>query len=299
MSMGTIDMGLLRCACVCALAVPMLSTLPACGSETTGETNAVVLTELTFGKLVRGEDGEVLMSGDRNVAAGLNLDDRNSDARDLEGCRRRDFVSPAGEEGIDNQFALLYETIEDQFPGAVEGIIQGTINEGRLLLMIEMSGVDDPYEDDSVEVRVMLGMGRPDLSASDRIASHQTFEIDPEAPVSITHGSIHEGVLEAGPFDVEFPVAVFNVFFDLRLHNSTLQATQNPDGSWSGIIAGGVTMAQILNIAMMADDMQETQITPLLEIVLPTMSDLQRNDMGVCEQISAGMQFRATPAFTF
>lgn len=282
------------------LTLALIALGTSCTSEVGGATETAVVTELLFGKLQYDDEGNRIAEGRHDYAEGLNLDGRVSNATDLEGCRRFDQISPDGEEGIDNQCAVLFETIEDMFPGAVEGIIQGTINEGRLLLMIELDGVDDPMNDERVEVRVFLGEGRPDLSARDRIASHQTFDIDTEAPISVTRGRIEDGVLHASGFDVEFPVAVFNVFFDLKLNDAQIRATRNDAGGWDGMIGGGITIEQILTVTRMADDMQEIQITPILELVLPTMSDLDRDpETNRCNQLSAGMVFTSTPAFTF
>ncbi|MEM9071896.1 MAG: hypothetical protein AAGE52_25530 [Myxococcota bacterium] len=265
-----------------------------CGDSLSGETHTVVFTELTFG--VRDPDQQV---DGQDVSSGLDIDGHVSTRRDVEGCNRQDFVNADGTPGIDNQFTFLFEAIEEIFPGAVEGLIQGTINEGRLLLMLRLDGVDDFQNDDHVELSTFIGEGRPDLSAADRIVPDQTFDIKADSPISRATGRIVDGVLEAGPFTFEFPVAVLNVFFDMTVMDSVLRAEISEDGSIRGIFGGGVPMEQIQNVGLMADAMQEIQISPTLDLLLPRLVDLGKGEDGRCTLVSANMIFESTPAFVF
>ncbi|HJK92598.1 MAG TPA: hypothetical protein RMH85_11485 [Polyangiaceae bacterium LLY-WYZ-15_(1-7)] len=271
-----------------------LLALTSCGDGGEGGRETMVVSELTFGARTGEEvDG-------RDVSHGIDLDGRVSDRSDAEACNRADFVAPDGREGIDNQFTFLVEAINDVFQaGTVDGIIQGTINEGRLLLMIDVQGIDDPMNDGDVTVRLFLGEGRPDLSGEDRIVPNQTFDLKEEAEVATFPGRITDGVLEAGPFTTEIPVAVFNVFFDLKLHDAQLVAERDEDGTWSGIVGGGVATDQIMNVAMMADAMQGEQISPALRALLPRWVDMGKGEDGRCTQLSAALLFESQPAFVY
>lgn len=275
------------------VALPGLVVLAGCAAET-GEHRAFVASEIGFGS----RTGEQIDG--RDVAIGLNLDGRDSDAQDLQGCRRRDFIAPDGTRGIDNQFTHLYELVEDVFQeGVVEGIIKNSINEGRLLLMFQISKVTDWKNDDDVEVAIFLGDGRPNINTENALVRDQTFDIRSDAPVARTRGSIRDGVLRTEPIDVELPMAFFNVFFDLQLRGAQIQAELDMDGNLVGLMGGGVDKEQIFEIGRMADAMQGEQVSPLLNLLIPTWTDLYPDERGICSHISAALTFRSVPAFVF
>ncbi len=259
-----------------------------------GVSTAVVVSEIGFG----ARTGDSLDG--MEVAVGLDLDQRVSDNSDELGCRRRDFISPDGILGVDNQFTFLYETVAEVFQdGVVEGIIQNSINEGRLLLMYQLSGVDDFRDDDAVEVAVFLGEGRPDLNTDNRIVASQTFDRRLDAEVTYVTGRIVDGVLETDAFDIEMPMAFFNVFFDLRLTNARLRGELREDGGMDGVLGGAVSQEQIYEIGRMADGAQELQITPTLRMLLPRWADLIPGEDGRCTHLSAALTFRSVPAFVY
>ncbi len=263
------------------------------GGGPEGETQSAVVTTIGFA----ARNGE--MAGDFEVSDGIDLDGRMSDRTDIDSCRKSDFVAPDGRPGIDNQFTYLFETVEDMAEeGTIEGIIQGSINGGRLLLMIEVDDVQDWTNDDSVSVRVFNGVGTPNLASDGFIVPDQTFDIDPDSPINVGSGRIVDGVLETDPFEVELPMAFFNVFFDLRLVDARVRANIGPEGVTDGVMGGAVTIDQILEIAAMADEMQEVQYGGLLMGVLPGMADMVRVD-GRCTALSANLYFESRRAFLY
>lgn len=271
------------------LAIAALS----CGGDPVVETSSAVVTTIGFA----ARNGDVV--GELEVSDGIDLDGNVSDRTDVDSCRKVDFVAPDGRTGIDNQFTFLFETVEEMAEeGTVEGIIQGSINGGRLLLMIEVDGVDDWIDDDSVSVRVFNAVGTPNLAADGYLVPDQTFDIDPDSPINEGTGRIVDGVLETDPFEVELPMAFFNVFFDLRLVGAQIRADIGPEGVTSGVMGGAVTIDQILEIAAMADDMQEVQYGGLLMGVLPGMADMERVD-GRCTALSANLYFESRRAFLY
>ncbi len=270
-----------------------LASSLSCGGDPAGETGSAVVTTIGFA----ARNGE--MVDDIEVSDGLDLDGNVSDRSDVDSCRKSDFVSPDGRPGIDNQFTYLFETVEEMAEeGTVEGIIQGSINGGRLLLMIEVTKVDDWTNDDSVSVRVFNGVGTPNLASDGYIVPDQTFDIDPDSPINEGRGRIVDGVLETDPFEVELPMAFFNVFFDLRLVGAQIRANIGPDGVTDGVMGGAVTIDQILEIAAMADEMQEVQYGGLLMGVLPGMADMERVE-GRCTALSANLYFESRRAFLY
>lgn len=272
------------------------AALLACASCTTTEPprEAVILRDLGFAS----RTGEQIDGID--VAEGLNLDGVDSDRSDLASCARRDFVSPEGVPGVDNQFAFLYDAVVEFFQdGTVEGIVRGSINEGRLLIMLEVEGVDSYENDDSVMVSIFLGEGAPDVGVDELIVPAQTFDRRADAQVSTFPGRIEDGVLTAGPINTTIPMAFFNVFFDLDLHDGMLQAEVNDRGEWTGLLSGGVPAETILGVARRSDMLQEIQVGDIVESILPRYLDMGVNDEGRCTQLSAALKFGTARAFLF
>ena len=78
-----------------------------------------------------------------------------------------------------------------------------------------------------------------------------------------------------------------------------LIAERDEDGTWSGIVGGGVATDQIMNVAMMADAMQGEQISPALRALLPRWVDMGKGEDGRCTQLSAALLFESQPAFVY
>lgn len=276
------------------LALAFGPSLGCSASSADGVSSAVVVSQIGFGS----RTGDSIDGVD--VAVGLDLDQRVSDNMDALGCRRTDFMAPDGTMGIDNQFTFLYETVSQVFQeGVVEGIIQNSINEGRLLLMMQLSELDDLQNDDRVMVSVFLGEGRPDLNSDNRIVASQTFDRRVDAPVATVRASIVDGVLETEAFDMEMPMAFFNVFFDLQLTGARIHADVRADGGMTGILAGAVDQEQVYEIGRQADELQEQQISPTLRMLIPRWTDLQPGPDGRCTHLSAALTFESVPAFVF
>jgi hypothetical protein len=126
------------------------------------------------------------------VAPGFNLDDRVSDTSDVRTCRKPDFTSPEGEPGIDNQLATLVPLFEVVGIGAVEGLVQNSIKEGGLLIMLEAGDVNDRVDDPEITLQLRLGQGTPLLGTDGLLLSGQTFHAHEGAESS--EGEVESGV---------------------------------------------------------------------------------------------------------
>ncbi len=262
-----------------------------CSVSRSSDSQLVVATQLHF--VVPDDDG---------VSVGFDLDDRVSGARDAPSCNRPDYVAPDGTPGVDNQFSVLWDVLVSAVGDAVEGLIQGVINDGTLLLLFRLEGVDDFQNDPCVNVALFKGAGRPDLGTSGFIAPSQTFDVAEGTPFTETAGYIEDGVLHAGPFDTVIPIAIFSVVADLRLHGALLEARIAEDGSLSGTIGGGVEREQIVEVGEMAAEADSSARTILkgLPLLLDLSTDLDRQEEdGKCHQISTVMTFESTPAFLY
>lgn len=264
------------------------SDLPLHLQECTGTLDARVgvVTSLTFARV---EDG---------VSEGFDLDNHVSEAGDDEGCGIPDLVGPNGEPGVDNAFARLLPALESTEAAAVEPLIQQSIRDGVLLLLIELEDYDDPLDDVCVDFTVLQGLGEPFVSAAGEIVSGQTFDRDPNAnPSTVEAVSLNNGALQAGPLTLVLPFTIFDVSLEIQVSGAIFGLTLSPDGHFEGLFGGGLDVDYLLRIA------QEENVDPdlygTLEPLLRAASDLDLDGDGECSQISITFQVSGELAFLF
>lgn len=230
------------------------------------------------------------------VSDGFNIDGLVGSGSDPNACRVRDFITEDGRNGIDNQVALLVPIIRMMIGDAVEGIIAGAIGNGMLLLTFTVEGADTLPDDACVTLAVTTATGTPILGTDGLLQPGQTLYESPGAPVNRFVGAtIEDGVLEAGPFDVQVPLALLNALFTLTLHDARVRITIAEDGSMRGMIGGGVEIEELVG------NLERTEGVPLdlLEMIegfLHTVADLNPVD-GDCSQFSTTLAFEAVPGF--
>ena len=234
------------------------------------------------------------------VAPGFDLDARQSDARDAASCFKPDYMSPEGVPGIDNQLAGLVPLLDAFGLGAVEGLVQGSIKEGGLLILLELDGVDDPVNDTRVGLRLRLGRGTPLLGTDGLLLSGQTFHLHPDtADTPAPNGRIEEGVLTAGPFDIRMPIVVFGVEYSLPIYGTQLRAALTYDGGLAqGLLGGAVKVEDVIAIATRAN-MNAGGVLDAVSVILNGRGDLEQDADGACRAISGAFGFSAVSAFLF
>jgi hypothetical protein len=260
----------------------------ACGSEELGpsERSAAVMQSLALGR----EEPE-------GVAPGFNLDAANSDERDSRSCGKKDFADSEGRAGVDNQLATFIPLLQLTGDGAVEGLVQTAINEGRLLVIFDV----DRKADGSISLTVYRGEDTPLLGTDGRILAGQTLGLQAAQPIlGETELGFHEnGVVEAGPFDISFPIVVFMILYELKLSNAYVRFNVMEDGSFeNGVLGGVATMEQLMDFLRTADTRAGGDFVSLIGPGLQDAADMVKVD-GTCTGMSMGVTFRATPAFMF
>jgi hypothetical protein len=276
------------------VALSAATSLAGCGPDderprvcSTGGSRGAVVTALGFTRIVK-----------EGVAPGFNLDGMVSDGTDYISCGKVDFTSPEGTVGVDNQLAKLVPDVEEIVGNAVDGLLQGAINDGQLVILMDLDGVDDFVNDPCVDVSVQVGeKRRPSLGTDGEIEAYQTFNPDAAAELSHTNlAQIKDGVLEAGPFPLAIPLAIFDVAFTVHVQDAHIRMTIDNDGKMRGYLGGGIFPGEITdgvkNGAGLAD------IVPLIRLALDASTDLGWNEEeGLCEQLSATLEMAAVPAF--
>lgn len=254
---------------------------------TSGRSQAYIITALGFTR-----------ESPRGVAAGFNLDNRVSARPESESCGKLDLVDPKGQQGIDNQLALFIPEIEKRFGNAVDGIIQGAINDGRLLIMFDVKNVNDTQNDSCVNLDVTLAEGKPALGTDGTVEAYQTFDLRKvgQRTSNAKSGSFKSKVFNIGPFDLHIPIAIFDVSFLVHMRDARVTFTLDEEGNAEGLLGGGVSIDEI------ADGVQSgaglADIIPQIRALGKLASDLGYDeDQGVCRLMSATLAFKARPAF--
>jgi hypothetical protein len=244
-----------------------------------------VITQLLFARAVDG------------VSDGFDLDGRTSDSDDAVGCLKSDYTDPDGNAGIDNATSGLMGLLELTEAAALEPLIQNTINDGELLMVVEVVGVDDLENDDSVDLWLWQAVGVPEIGTDGFIEPGQTVDRDPELEPSVVEDvALVDGVVIASGIDARIPIQVFDAFIDLRIEDASIRLTLGEDGRHSGILAGRFQYDGLLK------SLSTAAIDPTLQDSFPalfqSMADLRDED-GVCRVMSATLAFSATDAFFF
>ncbi|MDP3277018.1 MAG: hypothetical protein Q8Q09_17635 [Deltaproteobacteria bacterium] len=230
------------------------------------------------------------------VADGYDLDNRVSMEGDVRTCRHGDLVSPDGHMGIDNQLASLIPSVDRMTGGALDGAIQAAINNGQMLVVLRVEGIDDLCEDSEVRVSVVRVSGMPFVGSDQLVDSGQTFDLMRTAPMTHTTGRITGGTLELGPVDLPLPVAVLDAQFVIMFYGARLRVSIAPDGAdGQGVIGGGISLAEFMSILSTLTIPNDLRTT--VNGALTLFADLDRDAMGKCQRISGALRITTRPAF--
>ena len=265
-----------------AIALSGCGGTPACSG---GDEHAAVLTTFTFARQMP-----------KGVSRGFDLDNHVSGPGDDLTCNHADLLDPDGKPGIDNALSGLLPAIDAVANGALDGIIQGAVNNGMLLVGIDLKNVESLTNDDCVEMTFSHLSGVPTVGTDKLLDNWQTFDTARDIPESHVTGRIDNGVITAGPFELALPVRILDAKFTLHAHHAYVRSTVDGDGNMSGIFGGGIEVQELL------DQVETLNIGANLQKVLPGLlmntADLAKNpDTGDCMQLSTVMVFTAKPAF--
>jgi hypothetical protein len=228
------------------------------------------------------------------VAPGFDLDARESEQGDDLSCGHGDLISLDGKPGVDNQLAKIWTTVYPVIGPAVEALLQGSINEGRFLMIVELTGVDDLFQDDDVTLKLFTGRGDPQMGSFDLIAPDQTFYEDNTRATSIVeHVQIIDGHITAGPLDFEVPVNVLELDFSLPIRSGMIELDIDEYGAFSGQLGGAVSVSGFLDHLTMGNGGREAaMVRPVFE----ANADMGKTD-GECDLFSTAFLFESTTAF--
>ena len=257
---------------------------PSCDSEANSQ--AFVVQKLDFAE---AEDG---------VVWGFDLDGLDSDVGDSKGCGKQDFVDPEGNTGIDNAFAQIFPAIENTEAAAVHELMQNAINDGELLLVAEVLGLDDPMDDDCVTVRFGSAEGTPMMGTDGYLLDGQSFTPKPGLTPSLTETTeIVDGQLIARGLEVNLDLRILDVTLAMAVQDGMIRMDFDPESNAvTGHFGGGFSTAYVVEV--LANSGVDDAVSDLLSTALPLAADLDGPD-GECTDMSVDLEFTAVPAFYY
>jgi hypothetical protein len=226
---------------------------------------------------------------DAGVSEGFDLD--GADAT----CGVDDFTDPDGASSIDNAFGTLLPALAFTEAAAVEPLINEAIKQGLLLITLELDDLDDRVDDPCVTLEVGRGDGAPMLGTDGEILWGQTLD-RLDAPGFAADGAVVGGVTET-ELEITLPIEIFGVHLDFELQGGAIRLEQQDDGSVTGVLAGGVDVAYILEVAR--EENVDPDLAGILETLLGGVADLDPDADGACRQVSFTLTFETVPVFFF
>ena len=228
------------------------------------------------------------------IANGFDIDQQVTEPGDPMHCNHGDLVDPDGREGIDNQLASIWSSLEPLIGEQTRALLQGAINEGRVLIMVELVGVDDLQNDDSVSLNVFRGLLDPDIGNKGLIAPDQTFYLDYDNPISsFDDVQIVDGEVIAGPFELLLPLQILELDIVANVTNAWLRFDIHDDGTFHGVIGGAFDLPQMFDaITMTGAEAEAELVRPIFE----SNADLGFSG-GECTQLSAAFGIEGTTGF--
>jgi len=281
-------LGRLSSLYLAAVVLPFLPSCDANGDDVLGPADELaVLRELAF---VREEEG---------ISDAFDLDGRSSGEDDPQGCYHADVLGLDGEQGIDNAFANVLPALEVAGGAALEPLIQASINDGRLLLMIGLDGIEDRQNDECVRLRLSRGTGQPAVGGDGLLLAGQTFDPEPERGESVVEcATLSDGVLRGSPFSLRLELNIFDEYIDLTMLDSVLELHLLPEYGYVGRMGGGVSVQEVKDNVATLDGIGD-EIPAMIESILDINADLAPDSFGNCTQMSVAFHFTAAPAFYF
>ncbi|MDG2305637.1 MAG: hypothetical protein P8R42_13530 [Candidatus Binatia bacterium] len=238
---------------------------------------------------------------------GFDLDGHSSSANAPAAgeCAHDDFSGPGGESGYDFNLWRVLGCIRGHQPGEIaDTIVDNSVRDGSSTILIEVSGVDDVENDESVTVRVFASTDAPATAADGSLLPFGTLSTHADARYhgTVASGAIVDGVVTAGPTDFRWRLNIQIVETDLSLKDAYVRLEIGDDGTASGQFVGYTGIDEMYEI--FGKQAGQAGAAALGYTCTGLWSALQHNAdgdynpaTGTCSSVSAAYRFEAVPAF--
>ncbi len=164
-------------------------------------------------------------------------------------CPHDDLIGMNGEPGIDNQFFRVVGCNRSFQSTGQSNTFATEMLTGSWGILLTLAGVDDIYNDDSIEVGFYSNADPIKLSPTRVPLAYATYLSDPDPRFRATaHGRITNGVLTTDPTDVRFHYTVNSMLLERPLRRARLQATLSNDGEIEGYLAGYAPLEELYDL---------------------------------------------------
>jgi hypothetical protein len=171
---------------------------------------------------------------DGKLAFGMNLDGKTT---------RNNFSNSRGEKGIDNQLWRVLGCMKHFREFGNPDNANSTLFSVAAPTLIEITGIDNPRNDNDVEVAVYASADALSADNRGRALAHASFDVDTSPALTAhTHGRIVDGVLITEPVDIHLRAKEQILDTVRELRAARIRATLNADGSIEGGFYGYYTL---------------------------------------------------------
>lgn len=175
-------------------------------------------------------------------AYGMNLDGNDHGRATANTCAHGNFVSPDGATtGIDNQ---LYRLMGCVYGYRSEGYLEHHANrerqdESKGIILIHVTDVDDPQNDDEVNVTFYLSATALHFDSAGKIVPYGSYRTVPGRYGDTVSGKIVGGVVHTEPGDVTLPLHGNDGYTDMVFRDFRIEVELSEDGTrakglWAG-----------------------------------------------------------------
>ncbi len=260
------------------------------------------------------DPGYLTLDGPAKVS-GLDLDGRNSALAEASpaACVHDDFESPSGSRGIDNQVWRLMGCVRGYRPNDLMDRLHKAntmVKEGGYAILMEISGMDDPQNDEEVEVQFLSSAEPVTLNALGEPMEMVSFTAHPDGTYHnpIARGRIVDGVLTTEPVDLRLKIKQQTQDNALFYRDARLRGTLLADGRIEGTLGAywdNENFWSMMNDHMIGDRHQGRNaafnrgfMCAGLYHAIPRVADGHPDpETGECTSMSTALHFEAKPAF--
>ncbi len=282
--------------------IPFALLSLSCEDQGPGETYVFVVDELRILIDPVEVDGVEIIDG-------FNIDGFDGPAPEGNVCRAQnqaDYVAPDGTTGIDNQFAggglvslvTLLAMQEEDSASIFEGLVQGAVTGGTLLILLELEDVNSFVNDSQVTLNLYLGQPFGVAVGTDgRLLAGQSFDVKPDIEPVVVQTSIRDGVLLADGIEILLAASILDVEFEIPISLGRLRLEFNPNGTVTGVLGGALPWSDIADVIPRIGGAQ--QFAGIGRTILGGLADVMNFETGECDRLSASIRVHGVPAFLY
>jgi hypothetical protein len=239
--------------------------------------------------------------------AGFDLDGLvSSQAAPTAGeCAHDDFSGMSGEPGFDYQFWRAIGCIRGfQKDEIAHIVIEEAVIDGSMTILLDLTGIDDDRNDSEIAVQVFGSTDIPAIGSDGNVLPFATLTIheNEEYHGTVGNGKIVDGVLLAGPMDINLRLNIQIVDGDQTLRDAYLRMEFLPDGTVKGQMFGYQPIFEAYNIfGLQAGPAGAAALSytcaGLWQALKGKADGHYDPNTGACSTISVAHRFEGVPAF--